>query len=87
MAPILFYIEQVNQTPAMTKKNNSPQQITLMKPTITIELDVDQASYLHTMINENYFCGSEPLDDFEIYGRQLGIDIKKKLHNFVQENY
>lgn len=59
----------------------------IMKPTITIELDVDQASYLHAMINENYFRGLEPLDDFETYGCQLGIDIKKKLHNFVQENY
>ena len=58
-----------------------------MKPTITIELNVDQASYLHAMINENYFRGSLPLDDFEIYGCQLGIDIKKKLYDFVQENY
>lgn len=58
-----------------------------MKPTITIELDVDQASYLHAMINPNFFLSSEPATDMEKAGYNLGLELKSKLANFVQENY
>jgi hypothetical protein len=58
-----------------------------MKPTITIELDVDQASYLHAMINPNFFLSSEPLTDMEKAGYNLGLELRNKLATFVQENY
>lgn len=55
--------------------------------TITIELDVNEASFVHAMLNPNYFLSANELTEMEKTAYLLGKDLKSKLADFVNENY
>lgn len=53
---------------------------------IQIQLSVDEASFLHAMMNPNYFLNSD-MSDMDIEAYTFGVDLKKKLAEFVKTHY
>ena len=55
--------------------------------TFTLQIGVNEASYLHAMMDPRYFLSANELTDMEKEAYQFGIELKQKLGKFVQEHH
>ena len=64
-----------------------PESYSALKPKIEIKLTVDEASYLHAMMNPNYFLSANEMTDMEREAYNFGLKLKEQLKEFVDKNY
>ena len=57
------------------------------KPKIQFEFDVNEASYLHAMMNPNYFLSVGEMTDMERDAYDFGLKLKAQMKLFVDKNY
>lgn len=71
----------------MTYSVSYPIEVKETVKKIEIKLTVDEASYLHAMMNPNYFLSANEMPDMEREAYDFGLKLKAQLKEFVDTNY